>query len=77
MERGGAVPKWEKRREKGEVGVYGNWTITYSLIRNLEKAFWFGTLRVLEEDRKQGTGSRERGTGPGKRQQPGGRSPIA
>jgi len=42
--------------------VYGIWTVRSSLIRNLEKAFWFGTPRVIEEDRKAGNGNRELGS---------------
>jgi hypothetical protein len=46
-------------RGGGKRGVFGNWRVSSSLIRNLEDVFWFGTLRVLEEDRK--TGNREQG----------------
>jgi hypothetical protein len=39
--------------------VCGIWTVRSSLIRNLEEAFWFGTPRVIEEDRKAGNGKWE------------------
>jgi len=32
-------------------GLYRNWTLKASLIRNLEEVSWFGTLRVIEEDK--------------------------
>jgi hypothetical protein len=39
--------------------LYGNRTVNYSLIRNLESEFYFGTLRVTEmgENREQGIGN--------------------
>ncbi len=37
----------------GQRGVSGNWTLSSSLIRNLTKVSWIGTLRVLEEDKTQ------------------------
>ena len=39
--------------KKSTVAFSGTWTVNASLIRNLAKVCWFGTLRVLEEDKPQ------------------------
>jgi len=33
--------------------LYGIWTVSSSLIRNLDLSFWFGTPRVIEENKPQ------------------------
>ena len=55
----GRVPIREGMGETGAGRDCGNWRLSSSLIRNLEEVFWFGTPRVLEEDRKQEIGNRE------------------
>ena len=47
------------------VCVWEIWTLRSSVIRNLGEAFRFGTLRVIEEDRKAGEWNRswDRGIG--------------
>jgi hypothetical protein len=58
------VPFWDGLAEMGWERVYGNWTVSCSLIRNLDEAFWFGTLRVIEQASGTGTkGLRDWGLG--------------
>jgi hypothetical protein len=48
------VPIWDKYRKARVARDCRNWRVSASLIRNLEEVFWFGTQRVLEENRKTG-----------------------